>query len=357
MPTLTCKHPDGILRSLQDIAFVCPRCRGELDVADDAYRCAPCAAAYPLQGGIPDFRVFSDPYLDFPAERRRTEFILAALDQHTFASLLDYYWSLSDITPPPLRAKFVRNALLGERRARRVLGLLEDGTFHRAVAAKRVLEVGSGTGNFLVAAAGHYETVIGTDIAMRWLHVSRRRFRDAGLPEPALVCCCAEALPFADATFDLVVNCSTVEFTRDPGQVFAEAARTLRRDGCLFVNTANRYSVAADPYAYLWGVGFLPRAWQARYVRWRRQAHYEQIRVLSLRELKRLAGRHFAGLEIALPDIDDESLRQLPPWTQRQVHAYRRLKKLPGFRQLLRWVGPQWDVLLTKSPSQEPIHA
>lgn len=341
-------QPASLLGSLRGVPFVCPLCRGALDVADDAYGCGPCRRSFPLHGGIPDFRVFPDPYLDFEEDRSRTEKVLAALDQYALEPLLEYYWSLSDITPPLLRARFVRNALLGEARARRVLGVPEDGTFRRPVAARRVLEVGSGTGNFLVAAAPHYEQVIGTDIAMRWLHLSRRRCRDAGLSEPALVCCCAEHLPFPDGFFDLAVTCSTLEFTRDPGRVFAECARTLTDDGCLFVNTVNRFSVAADPYAYLWGVGFLPRAWQAGYVRRRRQASYE-VRLLSLRELTRLAGRHFATQEIALPDIDDDSLKQLPARARLQVKVYRLLKRLPLVRQALLWVGPQWDVLLGKS--------
>lgn len=357
MPTMGQRQPARMRESLRGVSFVCPRCRGDLEVAADAYRCAPCERTYPLQGGIPDFRVFPDPHLDFEAERRRTESILDVFDDHTFESLLDYYWSTSEVTPPLLRARFIRNAMLGEQRARRVLGVLEDGTFGRAVAARRVLEVGSGTGNFLVAAARRYERVIGTDIAMRWLHVSRRRFLDAGLPEPALVCCCAEYLPFPDGAFDLIVGNATLEFARSADRVVSEGARALGPDGSMYLNTANRFSVAPDPYVDLWGVGFLPHAWQDGYVYWRRRARFRHIRLLSLGELKRSAARHFAALEVALPDVDDETLRRLSPSTQRQVRAYRRLKRLPGARRLLRWVGPQWDVLLGKPLPRETSHA
>src|SRR5262249_19738206 len=158
--------------------------------------------------------------------------------------------------------KFVQSALRGVARARRVLQLLGDGTFRRPVVTRRVVEVGSGTGNFLAAAAGRYERVVGTDIAMRWLHVSRRRFRDLGLPEPPLICCCGEYLPFPDGSFDLAVSCATLEFTREPGRVLAECARTLATGGAVYLNTANRFSLATDPYTYLWGVGYLPRRWQ-----------------------------------------------------------------------------------------------
>jgi len=247
-------HPDTILPSLRDIAFVCPLCRGELDVADQAYRCEPCSSTYPLHGGIPDFRVFADPYISLRQDAQRTELVLGVLEEYDLRRLLDYYWSHSDITPPDLKAKFIRNALLAERRGRRLVQVLENGPFRQSAIPRRVLEVGSGTGNFLVAAAGRYEQVVGTDIAMRWLHISRRRAREAGQADPALVCCCAEHLPFADRTFDLAVSSATLEFTREPGRALAEGSRVLRNGGGFLLNTANRYSIAVNPYAYLWGL-------------------------------------------------------------------------------------------------------
>ena len=177
-------HPDLLLESLRGLPLVCPLCHGELDVAGDAYRCPPCARTFPLQGGIPDFRVFPDPYLSPEEDRRRTDVVLDKLHEYRLERLLEYYWSFSDITPPVLRAQFVRSGMLGEDRARRSLRVLGDGTFRRPVTARRVLEVGSGTGNFLAEAVRHYPQVVGVDIGMRWLHLSRRRFLDRGLPAP-----------------------------------------------------------------------------------------------------------------------------------------------------------------------------
>ncbi len=71
---------------------------------------------------------------------------------------------------------------------------------------------------------------------------------------------------------------------------FQNARGTLGKGGVLYINSVNRYSIGRDPYAYLWGVGFLPRRWQARYVRWRRDASYENIKTPSYRELKRISG-------------------------------------------------------------------
>ena len=338
--------PPNILPSLRAVEFVCPLCRGKLNVLDDGYSCPACQKKYTLHDGIPDFRIFPDPFLSYEEDYERTEIVLAALEKFNLEKLLEHYWSYSDITPAALRPKFVRSAVLGEQRALRTLEIL-DNEIKKPV--KKVLEIGSGTGNFLALAAQKYEQVVGIDIAMRWLHVSRRRFMDRGLSVPPLICCCAEFLPFADRSFDLIVASSTLEFVRDQRKVFAECARTLDEDGTLYINSVNRYSIGRDPYAYLRLVGFLPRRWQARYVRGRRGASYENIKTLSYRELNRLSDGHFPTRKFALPEVSPAVIKEFSAGTRLQINAYRFLKKLPPFSFLLKWIGPGWDILLRKS--------
>ncbi len=340
------QYPENLLPSLRSIEFVCPNCRGQLNVIDGGYECLACRKKYTLHEGIPDFRVFPDPYLSYQEDHERTEIVLAALEKFNLEKLLEHYWSFSDITPVALRPKFIRSAILGEQRAQQTLEILKDINTPKPI--KRVLEIGSGTGNFLAAASLRYEQVIGIDIAMRWLHVSRRRFMDKGLPIPPLVCCCAEFLPFADDSFDLIAASSTLEFVLDQPKVFSECARTLDKGGVLYINSVNRYSIGRNPYAYLWGVGFLPRRWQARYVRWRRDASYENIKTLSYRELKLFSGNYFSAKKFALPDVAPAVSKEFSLVTRVQINAYRILKKLPPFSFLFKWVGPGWDVIFWK---------
>jgi ubiquinone/menaquinone biosynthesis C-methylase UbiE/uncharacterized protein YbaR (Trm112 family) len=346
--TSTIEYPDGLLPSLRDVSFVCPFCRGELRVLTDGYSCEACPRTYRLHAGIPDFRVFPDPYLNWEEDRERTEIVLQALDTHKLEDLLEYYWSFSDITPVDLRAKFIRSVRLGEARARRSVEMLDEENSKSAGSKKRILEIGSGTGNFLAEAVGGYETVVGVDIAMRWLHVSRRRFIDRGLPVPALVCCCAEFLPFAEGSFDVITMTSTLEFTSDQEKVLSECERVLEGTGTLYINSVNRFSLASDPYAYLWGVGFLPRSLQAKYVYWRRGAHYK-TKTMSHAELKRIARARFASVKFNLPDVSQTVVNQLSPLTRFQVRIYQFLKRLPLFPSVFRQIGPGWDVVLHKS--------
>ena len=110
----------------QDLTFVCPLCRGLLTSAPEAFACGPCVRRYPRHDGIPDFRVFPDPYLGFEEDRARTEAVLEALHRYDLPGLLEHYWSLSDITPPDLRRRFIRGALQGEAKARRFLRVLDE---------------------------------------------------------------------------------------------------------------------------------------------------------------------------------------------------------------------------------------
>lgn len=342
-------YPEDILPSLRGVDFVCPICRSELAVNQGGYNCPACNRNYPLHAGIPDFRVFPDPYLDFKQDFDRTEIVLAGIARYRLEELLEYYWSFSDITPAALRPIFIRSALLGGERARHMVERFGDGTFKAKIAPRTVLEIGSGTGNFLLAANGKYDRVIGIDIAMRWLHVSRRRFMDHGLPEPALVCCCAEFLPFADNSFDLVTSTSTLEFVNDQQAALSECSRVVTDNGSVHISTVNRFSLAADPYAHLWGVGYLPRSLQARYVLRRRGSIYK-TQTLGYRELDNFAmAAGFTSIEFILSDIAPEVAARLPRPARVQIGMYRSLKRLPVVRSILMRLGPGWDVILSKA--------
>jgi len=342
----------GAYLSPESHALVCPQCHAGLQPLAEGLRCTRCAKAYPTQHGIVDLRVFPDAYLGLEQDHVRTERIVAALEQRSLADLLGYYWSLSDSTPPALRERFTRGALRAPARARRLLDLLERAGL--ASRQSRVLELGSGSGGFLVEALGRVGEVVGLDIAMRWLHLSRWRFLERGSAVPPLVCACAEQLPFPDASFDLVVCAATFEFIRDSDRVLGECARVLRQPGALFLNAVNRYSFAPEPHVGLWGVGFLPRAWQADYVRSRGRGDFAHVRPLSYWDLDRRAARHFQGRRFEPAEVADDVVAELPHVARYGVRLYRALKRRAVWRWLLERFGPEWDVVLTRMSRPGP---
>jgi ubiquinone/menaquinone biosynthesis C-methylase UbiE len=212
-----------------------------------------------------------------------------------------------------------------------------------------VLEIGSGTGAFLAEAEPHVAEVVGLDVALRWLHVSRSRFRDRRLDAPRLVCACAEGLPFEDESIDAVVAVGTLEFVRDLDRVFAECARVLRPGGRVYATAVNRHSIGPEPHVRLWGVGWLPRGWQAPYVRWRGRGDFENVRLPSLGELRRRAAAHFRDRRIEPAVMPDGVTTELAGLARVGAIAYGRLTAMSALRPALRRVAPEWEVTLTKS--------
>ncbi len=345
------------------IELCCPHCRGDLEEVPGtapALRCAACAAQFPVILGIPDLRVFPDPYIDIEADRAKGLRVAERLESSSFSELLDYYYSITDVVPAKDAERYKRGLMGAAARAAAALEGWEaeapaEPAFRSSGSAgaspslcrSRLLEIGCGTGPLLVAAARRYENVVGVDIAFRWLVVAKKRLAEAGIDLP-LVCACAEALPFRDVAFDRVVADSVLEHVRDQKQTLTECNRVLRAGGRMFVITPNKYSLGPDPQVGLWAGGYLPERWIAAYVR-RRGGIPPQRRLLSARSLPRLIRQAgFAPPHLGLPDVADGQRRQFSRLMRLLIDGYHMAKRLPVTRQILHWVGPMYHAVSDK---------
>ena len=96
----------------------------------------------------------------------------------------------------------------------------------------RVLDIACGTGNVTIPLARRGGMVTGLDITPRLLQEARARAAHEGLH----ICFdegFAEALPYPDASFDLVVSMFGIMFSPFPETVVSEMARVLRPGGRL----------------------------------------------------------------------------------------------------------------------------
>jgi SAM-dependent methyltransferase len=100
------------------------------------------------------------------------------------------------------------------------------------VPGARVLDVATGSGNAAIAAARFDCDVIGIDYVPQLLERARARAQAEGLPVD-FVEADAEALPFADATFDAVLSVVGVMFAPDQEQAAAELLRVCRPGGTI----------------------------------------------------------------------------------------------------------------------------
>jgi SAM-dependent methyltransferase len=123
----------------------------------------------------------------------------------------------------PLRSQFDR--LAGEwegRRGREALAPLES-ALDRVPSAARALDLGTGTGKAARAVASRYPeaTVVGVDIAPAMVAEAARLLPAELAGRVRFEVADASALPYADASFDLVVLMNMIPFFAELGRVTA----------------------------------------------------------------------------------------------------------------------------------------
>jgi SAM-dependent methyltransferase len=110
----------------------------------------------------------------------------------------------------------------------------------------RALELGCGAAQFGINLVKSGADVIGLDFSVNQLTAARANVADAGERLP-LVRASAEELPFADASFDMVVcDHGATSFT-DPHVTIPECARVLRPGGVLAFNVATPWVAVSWP--------------------------------------------------------------------------------------------------------------
>src|SRR5689334_19770406 len=116
------------------------------------------------------------------------------------------------------------------------------------LAGQRVLEVGCGAGQCSRWLATQGAQVVGLDLSERQLQHSRRLDDATGVVVPT-VCGTATALPFADASFDIVFSSfGALQFVADGQVMVDEVARVLRPGGTFAFSVTHpiRWSMPDD---------------------------------------------------------------------------------------------------------------
>ncbi len=104
----------------------------------------------------------------------------------------------------------------------------------------RVLEVACGRGGFVKELSRNGAQVTGCDFSLAALCVGKKKVQaleNGSLA--ALIQGDAQALPFADESFDLVVSCETIEHVPDVRKALREMWRVARPGAKLFLTTPN----------------------------------------------------------------------------------------------------------------------
>ncbi|WP_422929487.1 class I SAM-dependent methyltransferase [Singulisphaera sp. PoT] len=326
--------------AVRDCACVCPACHAGLAAGDDCLVCFSCDRTYRDVAGMPDLRLGSDRYLSLEAERAKAERLHAIGADTDLRGAAEAYYAMTDDVVDARRDRFLRHIGMAEFRGEALYSLLPQ--------KGRILEVGCGTGGLLVPALRGGRSIVGVDIASRWLVVARRRLRDHGL-DTELVAASAETLPWPDASFDVIVADSLLEHVDNPILALREWRRVLKPGGSLIVWSPNRRTLTVDPHVGLWGIGWLPRSLVPGYLRLRGKDVWPP-HTLSAREAGGLA--RAAGLDavrVGPATIPDDWSRRLPKRLSQACRVYSTMRANVLTRGLLQEIGPLWELRAAKS--------
>ena len=186
--------------------------------------------------------------------------------------------------------------LLDPRRAHDQAEVL---TAYAALSGKKLLEIGSGAGVTHVVRSKTYNVdAWGVEPEGEGFgdtaEIARDLIRANGLDTARILNATGEALPFPDASFDIVYSTNVLEHTNDPAQVLREAVRVLKPGGVLQIICPNYLSYFDGHYA-----AFHPPIFSNAFFRW-------WIKWVWRRDPA------FAGT--IRTEIN-------PPWVRRQLHA------------------------------------
>ena len=324
--------------------WVCPVCHAPMVRVHRTHVCIREGRTFGNVAGFPDLRV-DDRWKD-NVEHRIADRLSAEYPHRSFHDLVRILYTYFPNIPPSLVDRYILHIETGVTRARAILdaiAITDD-----ASSDDVFLEIGCGSGAMLLAATERVAHVFGIDIAPHWLLIARKRLEDAGR-RVALACASATRLPLPNDSVRWIVAQDVLEHVADPRALLNEAFRVLTPGGTLWLSTPNRWTLGLEPHVRLWGVGFLPRAWQRRYVRWRRGVDYGDVRTLHHPAIRRLLNDSpFRVWCVELPDLPTAHVQRLSRWERTAYAVYRVTKRWPVVRWGWTMFGPLFHIVCRK---------
>lgn len=336
--------------------LLCPRCTTDLPWQDSGtIDCGGCGTEWPVVAGIPDLRLYPDPYIELIEDREKAEKLATASDDLDPAGLIDLYFAMTPEVPPSLAASYRRGILeLGPSRAKDRLARIAGGSLLWS-RRPRVLDLGCGAGAWLPELGARAGELTGIDVALRWLVVARKVLQHQGV-NARLVCGNAEALPFRRHGCDVVIASNLLEHTTSAEATLDEVFRVLDKDGYAYVATPNRFSILPEPHVGLPGLGLLPRKAADELVRRTRGVPYGGITLhgaLGWVDLVSSAGFRRVHVAPPIPGTEERATLSRPARLASRVLAA--AARVPGGKTALNLVGPMLEIHAFKGPNRERV--
>jgi len=267
--------------------LVCSVCQKSLSNGSTTLDCPSCDIPFPFVDNIPDLRPIRNN------DEKTLSRIAHLKEAYESSSWKDLAIQLIHLKPDftPKMRQVTRDYTLQisdrvQERLDRALQMLP--VVGWGFTPGTVLELGCGTGGGLGVLSDKFEKVIGLDISHDNLLLARKFIEEKDLKNVILLCGDAEALPLKDKTVDFMIGTDFLHHVPKPLTALKELRRVLKEGGSAALDSSNRFSFfSPEPHVKIWGVGFLPRAWQEGYVRFRLGVSYRErhAHLISIWEL------------------------------------------------------------------------
>ena len=161
-----------------------------------------------------------------------------------------------------------------EAKAVKILSVLQHFLGREDLTGLRAVDLGCSTGFTADVLRQAGASIAGLDIDVVGLAAARTRF-----PEINFLCSDGSALPFPDASVDIIVFNHIYEHVVDADAVMSEIVRVLRPDGVAYFAFGNKYQVV-EPHYGLPFLSWLPHGVADRYIALSKRApsYYERFR-------------------------------------------------------------------------------
>jgi len=207
------------------VRFVCPMCQSPLFIDTSGWRCSDCGRIFPHSAGYPVLLPEPDD-LRKQAVTRMFEAINQSLEEKgisRFSTFINWgYASIEDKNPLP------RTVMANS------LNLLDEIVDGIDMNGSTVLETACGRGGNIRALCKKFkpEAIIGLDLTPSNIAFCQR----SNTHQSSMFCVGdAERLPFADASYDYVLNIEAADLFPNINRFFDEAFRVLKPGGMLLL--------------------------------------------------------------------------------------------------------------------------
>lgn len=137
--------------------------------------------------------------------------------------------------------------------------------WNASLLADKILDIGCGTGKFLIEVAKAGGDAVGIELSDGRIADAHERAKNAGVPIE-VVKGFGESLPFPAELFGFVNMSELIEHVQDPHRVLSEVYRVLKTGGMAYMSVPNRFGIW-DPHAHVYFVNWLPRAYANTYLK------------------------------------------------------------------------------------------